>query len=679
MDKLKIARSNSKRSFSRINRNLLKNIADGAEPVLVQDCWTELQTAWSDVELKHNDFVSLLASDEEIESEEQWIGDVYDTFASSKKAFFSFTKNLAKTVKEEQPSIEKPSIKQPDIQKLRMPLFSGSQDDVMSFNDFLHMFDDLIGNNSAYTDSAKLMYLKSYLRGNPLDTIKHLSNEEKNYVLARKFLKEQYLDTDLIVEEHIRKLHDLSPPAARDFQALRAFFNTARTSVYELRAFGYDALEDNTLGSKIVSFMLNEKLPMNFKSKLSTILQTDFPSTKQLMENYNMVIKSLMKTSTPAKQESKQVRQHPGAKPKFSQARNNHGQEKAGEPTTSSAKSTLQRFQTGTEDLKKNTSSVSSKQDSKFRACKLCDGAHSMLKCTVYTTPQSRVRRLKDIGLCTRCSGSHKVAECKSQTSGLTYPCTICISKQHISAVCAVKTGEKTQLQSGLRLMCHNTHKGQTVLLPSMSVIMQVDNGELCERVRCMIDAGSQASYISEDLAERLGFDPDSPKTEYKVKTCIGAKEKSYSSATCDVIFTPTASVSHSFLVDPEMNLEYKIPGVKALIDTVKVHGVRLADSFFNDITSDTIGDFDCLLGSDIIGALKPLKTVDLGMGTAFETQDGLILFGDVDSYFNSCNPEREAGHEEGSHGCDDLDNAPESADRNEQDSDDCQRGSENF
>ena len=127
------------------------------------------------------------------------------------------------------------------------------------------------------------------------------------------------------------------------------------------------------------------------------------------------------------------------------------------------------------------------------------------------------------------------------------------------------------------------------------------------------------------------------------------------------------------------MNLEYEIPGVKALVDTVQAQGVRLADSFFNDITSDTIGDFDCLLGSDIIGVLKPLKTVDLGMGTAFETQDGLILFGDVDSYFSSNSHEKEGGHGEGSPGHDDRDDTTKSADRNEQDSDDSQRESETF
>ncbi|KAF0293297.1 hypothetical protein FJT64_000877 [Amphibalanus amphitrite] len=199
-----------------------------------------------------------------MEKEDTWMDEMYDIFSTTKKAFFSFNNETMKNVKEETGTNEQ-NIKQPEIQKLKMPLFSGTQDDVMSFNDFLKMFDDLIGNNSAYNQSAKLMYLKSYLRGNALDTIKHLSTEEKNYTIARKFLTEEYLDTDVIVEAHIRKLHDLTPPPARDLPALRAFFNTARTSVYELKAFGYDALEDGTLGSKIVSFIICEKLPVNFK------------------------------------------------------------------------------------------------------------------------------------------------------------------------------------------------------------------------------------------------------------------------------------------------------------------------------------------------------------------------------------------------------------------------------
>ena len=632
MEKLRNARANSKRSFSRINRSLLRHITDKAEPSLVQDCWGELQTAWSDVEQKHNDYVSLLSSEQEMEKEDTWMDEMYDIFSTTKKAFFSFNNEIMKNVKEET-GTDVQNIKQPEILKLRMPLFSGTQDDVMSFNDFLKMFDDLIGNNSAYNQSAKLMYLKSYLRGNALDTIKHLSTEEKNYTIARKFLTEEYLDTDIIVEEHIRKLHDLTPPPARDLPALRAFFNTARTSVYELKAFGYDALEDGTLGSKIVSFIICEKLPVNFKVKLSAILHTDYPSTRQLLENFNAVIKSLMKT-TPAKQETKHTKDL-SSKPKQLKTTEVAGSAK---PT----KSSLQRFQTSAEPIKKTLSHSTSK----FKACKLCEGAHSMLKCSAYTSPRTRIQRLKDLELCTRCSGSHKLTDCKGQTSGLSYPCTLCGSKQHISAVCVVKPGETTPLQSGMRLICNSLQKGQTVLLPSMTVIMH--NGERSELVRCMIDVGSQASYISEELAVKLGCPLEAPKTTYKVKTCIGVQEKSYRTATSDIIFTPTASAHHCFLVDPEMSLEYEIPGVTSLVQFLRAQGVRLADSFFSHSTNDVIGDFECLLGADIIGAIKPMRSVDLGTGTAFEVQDGLILFGSVDGYFEQLNLKENTEHDEG-------------------------------
>ncbi|KAF0313908.1 hypothetical protein FJT64_015584 [Amphibalanus amphitrite] len=554
-----------------------------------------------------------------MEKEDTWMDEMYDIFSTTKKAFFSFNNETMKNVKEET-GTNGQNIKQPEIQKLKMPLFSGTQDDVMSFNDFLKMFDDLIGNNSAYNQSAKLMYLKSYLRGNALDTIKHLSTEEKNYTIARKFLTEEYLDTDVIVEEHIRKLHDLTPPPARDLPALRAFFNTARTSVYELKAFGYDALEDGTLGSKIVSFIICEKLPVNFKVKLSAILHTDYPSTRQLLENFNAVIKSLMKT-TPAKQETKHTTDL-SSKPKQLKTTEVAGSAKP-------AKSSLQRFQTSAEPIKKTPSHSTSK----FKACKLCEGAHSMLKCSAYTSPRTRIQRLKDLELCTKCSGSHKLTDCKGQTSGLSYPCTLCGSKQHISAVCVVKPGETTPLQSGMRLICNSLQKGQTVLLPSMTVIMH--NGERSELVRCMIDVGSQASYISEELAVKLGCPLEAPKTTYKVKTCIGVQEKNYRTATSDIIFTPTASAHHCFLVDPEMSLEYEIPGVTSLVQFLRAKGVRLADSFFSHSTNDVIGGFECLLGADIIGAIKPMRSVDLGTGTAFEVQDGLILFGSLEHLFS--------------------------------------------
>ena len=122
MEKLKTARSNSKRSFTRVNRNLLKIIAEGAEPSLVVDCWNELQIAWSDIETKHNDYVSAMTTEAEIESEDAWMDEVYEVYSISKKAYFASTAGSAKNVKEEV-TTNKTYITQPDIQKLKCHCF----------------------------------------------------------------------------------------------------------------------------------------------------------------------------------------------------------------------------------------------------------------------------------------------------------------------------------------------------------------------------------------------------------------------------------------------------------------------------------------------------------------------------------------------------------------------------
>ncbi|XP_043219934.1 uncharacterized protein LOC122380652 [Amphibalanus amphitrite] len=226
-----------------------------------------------------------------------------------------------------------------------------------------------------------------------------------------------------------------------------------------------------------------------------------------------------------------------------------------------------------------------------------------------------------------------------------------------------------------MRLICNSLQKGQTVLLPSMTVIMH--NGERSELVRCMIDVGSQASYISEELAVKLGCPLQAPKTTYKVKTCIGVQEKNYRAATSDIIFTPTASAHHCFLVDPEMSLEYEIPGVTSLVQFLRAQGVRLADSFFSHSTNDVIGGFECLLGADIIGAIKPMRSVDLGTGTAFEVQDGLILFGSVDGYFEQLNLKDNTEHDEGTdeaHG----EGGPSDSNEQEDDGGDSSRSDDN-
>lgn len=116
------------------------------------------------------------------------------------------------------------------------------------------------------------------------------------------------------------------------------------------------------------------------------------------------------------------------------------------------------------------------------RPCKLCSGSHSMLKCVVYTDAGQRIRRLNQLELCTACSGQHKVTDCPSKKKGLTYPCNICSSASHITAVCKSQSNQATQN----KLCLMGGQHGQQILLPSVSAVMNM-NGK-AELIKCLID-----------------------------------------------------------------------------------------------------------------------------------------------------------------------------------------------
>ena len=476
----------------------------------------------------------------------------------------------------------------------------------MEFSDFFGLFEDLVKKHSDAT-ASKLLYLKAYLRGSALDLIKYLSNDDDNYQVAVAFLKKEFLDKDVLIETHIRRLYELQTPSS-DFTSMRSFMNSARASVYELKALGYDAIEEDCLGSRIISFMLCEKLPPEFKSKLSIITGTDTPSTQQLMENYSDVIRSLQKLS-PSKKS--QGASKPATKPPLSEsAKPVFKQKKVYSPPYNVTKSgeSVSTFHT-------THSAV------KFKPCKLCEGSHSMLKCTAYADPAKGQVRLSELKLCTSCSGQHKEADCPGKAKWLTYPCGSCGARTHITALCRK---EKTTLN---HLCLASRQQGHQTLLPITSVV--ISSGGQAELARALLDHGSQCSYISKKLAENLEVEGKGKKENFTVKTCIGTQEKVHEVVTCEIAVTPNKMVKAEFLIDPDMDLKYTVPGTHLMIQKLKQQGVKLADCFYRDQQDDTVDNISCLLGINTLTHLKPLTTTSLGQGTVCEVQKGLILFGD--------------------------------------------------
>ena len=84
-------------------------------------------------------------------------------------------------------------MKLPEIQ---CETFSGEGTSNLQFHSFLTSFENVIGNQAKLSDSIKLTYLKSYLRGYASKIVQQLQICDENYAVALSLLSEEFFNKD---------------------------------------------------------------------------------------------------------------------------------------------------------------------------------------------------------------------------------------------------------------------------------------------------------------------------------------------------------------------------------------------------------------------------------------------------------------------------------------------------
>ena len=90
---------------------------------------------------------------------------------------------------------------------LNLPKFSGSYEKWPGFSD---TFKSSVHNDRRYTDSQKLIYLRSCLAGKAADKIESLETTDANYSVAWKILEKYYDDPVAVINNHIQSIFDLT-------------------------------------------------------------------------------------------------------------------------------------------------------------------------------------------------------------------------------------------------------------------------------------------------------------------------------------------------------------------------------------------------------------------------------------------------------------------------------------
>ena len=302
------------------------------------------------------------------------------------------------------------------LPKLECGSFSGENSNSLEYFSFISNFNNIVGNRNNLSNAVKLTYLKSYLRGYAAKIVQHLQVTSENFHIALGLLEIEFLDKDNLTSSLFDKILNLSPKFDQSFNGTKLYINEIRCVLSDLRLHGSD-LQSNVVSNKFVSHIVASKLPKLFRQELSRKLDNNYPSLENIFENYVSVINTL------------NIR-----KPEIISNQN----------------------------AEKNKS-VNFSMSNFTKTCKFCNfSGHSMFKCKKYATHKTRVERCKSLKLCSYCTSSkHETGKC---SKNLEYPCNICSSKEHVSALCPRFVTNQFSVQANTNLC------SSACILPTLTI-----------------------------------------------------------------------------------------------------------------------------------------------------------------------------------------------------------------
>ncbi|KAL7630189.1 UNVERIFIED_CONTAM: hypothetical protein RMT77_019672 [Armadillidium vulgare] len=517
------------------------------------------------------------------------------------------------------------------IPALKCKTFSG-ESDRFQFRSFLLSFENVFGSRRDLSDAAKLQYLKAHLSSIALKDVEHLPNVDDNYEVALQILKDLYLDVPFIIDCLFHKIDTAPVIDNKNLEAVRAFISEVRAHLHELKEFELDFMEEGSAGCKLLSHIVVDKLPSSFLRELKIETKVEYPSINIILDNYHMILKSMERIRG----------KNPSHASAFKKSSN-------GKKTSSFQNSTYSRQENTTSPKKSNISSESS-----FVKCKLCDGAHFMSSCTVYSSPASRKERCIEIELCSSCSSTkHKSKQCPAKRYGLSHHCFYCKSKKHISALCTsetngkrkstqhrrtddtptpssslAQTGEEESQQSHLCINTGSTPSGN--ILPTIS--LKVKRGNKIQEIRALLDFGSQRSYFKGSVMEKLGVNIASlPRQNTTVKTFLGEQTRTIYSIDLELNLCCGSYTKIPALVDPNLDVGFEVKGLMGAEYNIRRNNFKIADRFYQGGRhGDIVNNVECLLGIDALYLMKHFKVVNCIRGSAIDSCHGFVPFGPV-------------------------------------------------
>ena len=368
------------------------------------------------------------------------------------------------------------------LPKLVLPKFNG---EITKFTSFWDSFDSAVNKNVELSPVDKFNYLHALLEGPAARAIQGLTLSESNYKAAVDILHERFGKTQQIISAHMDDLLRLPNVIGDKPGQLRVVYVKIKVNVRGLESLGVGA---DQYGSFLIPVIMS-KLPVDVRLHIARVSTKDVWEIKELLE--------VIRREVDAREMSETMKVHDK---KGTDMIHGHTSKKSHPQYTASSLVVKSGIH-----------------------CAFCKGDHYSSACEEVKDVQKRKDILRRENRCFLClSKGHRASQCSSQRK-----CRRCGRNNHHQSICEtnpyqarsetpIVTSSFQPNPSSMSSPSAESLDGVTttstarsnvkVLLQTARTYAYSENGSELVPVRVLLDSGSQRSYVTNDLKNKLGL-----------------------------------------------------------------------------------------------------------------------------------------------------------------------------
>lgn len=472
------------------------------------------------------------------------------------------------------------------LPKLSLPEFNGK---ISEWKGFISLFDRMVHTNTNLDQGLKIEYLKSCVKGEASKIINHIDATPENYLTCYDLLKKRYENKRLIMGRFLDNILNFQKIKSENADQLKALFDTANESIMSIKNLGVNTKNWGPLLAHILVHKLDFSTVIHYECQLKDVREPpELEDFLSYIENRFMAIQS-------ANAKSFQINRN----------------EKTFSEKTFTEKNQVEKAS--------NSNCVFCNSDS-----------HNIYKCELIKKKEvnDRVNWAKSKALCMNClKNNHKTQECKSK-----FTCKYC-NKKHNSLL-HINVEKNTKANTANVDTAKNLNQKvsaivsdsipNVVMLATAIIGVETNNNDKIA-LRCLIDQGSQSTFITENAVQALKL------RKQPISVTISGIGEKESKATFQVELKIFPRFSSSFVLHTTAIVLKKLTKVSTEIDDINnydhLNNLCLADpSLQNNAPIDIIlgaGEFAQIIKP---GLIKKSHTQPI----AQDTELGWIISGTI-------------------------------------------------